>query len=483
MSRLLPEAGPTWRVLGLLLLFTPTIEAQQPWPAEPAGQATYLTAIEGPGTNDFYVDLSGASWNASTRTLWLVRSGPDFWTSKMWAVVEDGNGGFEVDYRNGLRGEWTGFGDAEGVTQADWSDDVVYLILEGQERIREYDVSTYGTATVLNDWDTSPYLPSRGNMGAEGIAFVPDAFLSAAGFVDESGTPYVSSGGLGGLMFVGHQNGGNIYVFDLDRVTGAFTFVGEYQTGYDETAALEFDRSSGLLYVWHDELHDILSVLDLTSSDVPGMGYRRFNVVESYFGPSHSNYEGLALVSGADCRGEGRSLFMTIDDGGAFSLALYQEFSPGCGADTAFCAGDGSGSPCPCGNLGAPGEGCANSTGSGALLSTHGSSSVSSDDLTITLTQGPAGVPAIVFAGPGVANGGLGSPLGDGLLCVGGPIQRLGVVFLDGAGAGTWGPGLAPLGGWTAGETRHLQGWYRDNAGPCGGGTNTSPATSLTFLP
>ena len=483
MRRAIPEAGTAWCSLGLLLLLAPTLRAQQPWPAESASQATYLTAIEGPGSNDFYLDLSGASWNDSTRTLWLVRNGPNSGSSKMWAVVEDGNGGFEIDYRNGLRGEWTGFGDLEGVTQADWSDDVVYLVIEGQERIREYDVSTYGTATLLNDWDTSPHLPLSGNLGAEGIAFVPDAFLAGAGFVDANGSPYVSSGGLGGLMFVGHQNGGNIYVFDLDRSTGTFTFVGEYQTDYDETAGLEFDRSSGLLYVWHDELHDILSVLDLTSTEVTGMSYRQFNVVESYFGPSSSNYEGIALVSGADCRGGGRSLFMTIDDGGAFALAWYQEFSPGCEADTVFCAGDGTASSCPCGNLGGSGEGCANSTGGGALLATGGSSSVSTDDLTFLLTQGPAGVPGIVFVGPGMVNGGLGSALGDGLLCIGGPIQRLGVVFLDGAGAGTWGPGLAPQGGWSAGETLHVQGWYRDNAGPCGGGTNTSPAISLTFLP
>ena len=43
----------------------------------------------------------------------------------------------------------------------------------------------------------------------------------------------------------------------------------------------------------------------------------------------------------------------------------------------AFCLGDGSGNPCPCLNQGGAGEGCANGTGSGGLLSGTGSSSVS----------------------------------------------------------------------------------------------------------
>jgi hypothetical protein len=149
---------------------------------------------------------------------------------------------------------------------------------------------------------------------------------------------------------------------------------------------------------------------------------------------------------------------------------------------TTICFGDGSGTACPCGNFGALDEGCRNSSGSGASLSASGSSSVGSDDLTLQLTQGPGNVPAIVFAGTTQVNGGAGAVFGDGLLCAGGMIQRLGVKFLSG-GAATWGPGLAPQGGWGAGDTRVLQGWYRDVSGPCNGQFNTSHALAVTFQP
>lgn len=150
---------------------------------------------------------------------------------------------------------------------------------------------------------------------------------------------------------------------------------------------------------------------------------------------------------------------------------------------TPYCAGDGTGIACACGNVGGAGEGCRNSSGSGALLTASGSASVGSDDLSLELTQGPSNVPGIVFLGTTQANGGAGALFGDGILCAGGAIQRLGVVFLDSNGAGTWGPGLAPMGGYVAGDTRHFQGWFRDLSGPCGQGFNTSHALSLTFQP
>jgi hypothetical protein len=312
------------------LIGATSVSAQEPWPAEPLSSAVNLTDIEGPGDNDFHDDLSGAVWNPVTRTLWVCRNGPGDGESKLWAVIEDGGGGFEIDYREGDRGEWTGFGDFEGVTQADFEEDVVYAIIEGEERIKTYDVSTYGTTSLLNDWDTSPYLPRDGGAGAEGITFVPDSLLAAARFVDADGVPRVSSGGMGGLMFVGHQNGGGIFVFDLDRATDEFAFVGEYQSGYSEVAGLEFDRSTGELYAWHDSGFDILSVFDLTSEEIPGEGYRNLNALRRFVGPSSENNEGIAVMSSDDCFDGGRSFFMTIDDGGVASLLWYREFKDGC---------------------------------------------------------------------------------------------------------------------------------------------------------
>src|SRR6185503_13771423 len=52
---------------------------------------------------------------------------------------------------------------------------------------------------------------------------------------------------------------------------------------------------------------------------------------------------------------------------------------------TSLCAGDGSGAACPCGNNGAPGQGCENSAGThGARLVASGTSSPDAAFLTTT---------------------------------------------------------------------------------------------------
>ncbi len=163
---------------------------------------------------------------------------------------------------------------------------------------------------------------------------------------------------------------------------------------------------------------------------------------------------------------------------------LAQNFGPdgslGNGAPgSAFCFGTG----CPCANDDAA-AGCANSTGSGALLAFGGSASAGADDLVAQFTGGPAGKPALLFTGTLQQNGGAGSTLGDGFLCAGGMIQRMDVHILDGAGASTWGPGLAAAWGWSAGDLLELQVWYRDpNGGPCGSGYNLSNGYELTLQP
>jgi len=93
-----------------------------------------------------------------------------------------------------------------------------------------------------------------------------------------------------------------------------------------------------------------------------------------------------------------------------------------------FCFGDGSGSgpQCPCGNNGAPGNGCANSTHpGGANLSSTGIPSLSNDTLRLHVTdQHPSSLSLFVQGtlevGPFL--------YGDGLRCVGGQLKRLFIV-------------------------------------------------------
>jgi len=151
---------------------------------------------------------------------------------------------------------------------------------------------------------------------------------------------------------------------------------------------------------------------------------------------------------------------------------------------SSYCFGDGSGTACPCANAGGGGEGCANSSGSGGVLSGAGSGSVSADDLAFTATQLLPSQPALLFSADNRIGGGDGVPFGDGLRCAGGNVKRLGIDSPNGAGNASWGPGLHPLGGWQAGDTRRFQVWYRDPSGsPCGNDFNLTNGYEVVFTP
>ncbi len=145
---------------------------------------------------------------------------------------------------------------------------------------------------------------------------------------------------------------------------------------------------------------------------------------------------------------------------------------------SSLCFGVG----CPCNNDEAA-AGCTNSSGAGATLLALGSTSVATDNLVLIGAQLPANQSALLFAGPGLLNGGAGQPFGAGLLCVSGRIWRLGAIQASASGEGSWGPGLLSSSSWVSpGNARTLQVWYRDpGTSSCAGGFNTSHAVSLGF--
>jgi len=153
---------------------------------------------------------------------------------------------------------------------------------------------------------------------------------------------------------------------------------------------------------------------------------------------------------------------------------LFDTFTGG--SWSAFCPGDGSQAPCPCGNSGASGHGCANSTGNGALLELTGVPSTLDDSAVLQVSGVPNGKVCLFFQGtvddpP--------TPVGDGLLCTKGTITRL--IVRSAAGGTVRFPssgdpalssaGMVPLGG----GLRTYQVWYRDSASTCtGAGSNLS---------
>ncbi|MFT3794222.1 T9SS type A sorting domain-containing protein [Flavobacterium sp.] len=267
------------------------VQAQSPWPSESWNNAAALTSVMNAGG---LLELSGLHWNSETNRLYVVH----------------GDGRLRVlQYNPGSDsfsqiGNKTISGGPEGITQgANLGANEFYTIDENNYEIRKYTHNTtFSTVTESKHWDLlqspSP-MEDTGNTGPEGIAFVPDANLSAIGFVSPvTGLPYTSVKGAGGLFFIAHQDEGYIWVFDLNpNVNNDFAFVGKIKSNRSESCDLAFDRSTGLLYILHNVGANYLEVTDLSLAPV---SETKFTTVNEYFmanpGDGNVNIEGFAVM-------------------------------------------------------------------------------------------------------------------------------------------------------------------------------------------
>ncbi|MEM7515627.1 MAG: hypothetical protein AAF368_01705 [Planctomycetota bacterium] len=199
-----------------------------------------------------------------------------------------------------------------------------------------------------------------------------------------------------------------------------------------------------------------------------------------------------------------------LDSSGTFQFASPLDLNAGATAE--FCFGAGSSVPgcslCPCNNTPSAnaGGGCSNANGSSGRLFRFGVPSLSNDSLRFQVRGANPSTFGILSSGdnrlPNNAVNpcfGLGSGVSsvalDGLRCTGGGVLRHGTRSTDAQGQiGTttpgWGlpdgpmGGLIAQGGFTAGQTRHYQVFYRENpALSCGTGQNTTQGISVVFLP
>ncbi|MGD9611631.1 MAG: hypothetical protein AB7V22_01865 [Kiritimatiellia bacterium] len=307
----------------VLALGAVSAPAAGPWPAEANTAAVRLTDIDA-GLDA--ANWSGAFWNPDTRRLWLVCNNP----GAFWALAENGAGGFQVATNAaGTPAKWAPGGDLEAICQADRSDTV--LVMDENGYIREYGVASFGVANPLHVWNVRAVCTNTVNSGGEGIAFVPDEYLRRQGFGDSNGVPRQSVHGMGGLTFVGYQQDGFIYVFDLNRTGDIWDFVGRYQTGRAETADLEFDRATGRLYVWHNTGSNYLEVVELRS--VVAGANRRFRQLAEYVGPRTGNLEGFALVPADAAQSAGGCVITDDNNDVREAVTWYRQFQPASDVD------------------------------------------------------------------------------------------------------------------------------------------------------
>jgi len=153
-----------------------------------------------------------------------------------------------------------------------------------------------------------------------------------------------------------------------------------------------------------------------------------------------------------------------------------------------FCAGDGSGTACPCGNNGAADHGCANSANAaGARLSPTGNADISADTVLLTALGMPANVTCTYFQGTSANLNG--TVFGDGLRCAVGSTLRLRTEnatasgtsdFPTGAEGDLSDAGFVPAGG----GRRYYQLMYRNSALFCTTATfNTTNGVDILWLP
>ncbi len=310
----MPQAVAALLLLGAFA--TQSLLAASPWPAESNTSALKLTSLD----SEFTHDMSGASWNPSNQTFWVCNNNPGIF----WLLAQDAAGNWHIATNaSGTQARWTVGGDLEGICQADYTQPVVYLLNE-DGWIIEYNIATYGVATTNRLWDIRAFCPEIGGLGPEAITFTPNDWLRREGFCDQAGQPYTATNGLGGLMFVGSQIGGDVHAFDLKTNANTFTYVGSNQTSRAETADLAFDRATGKLYLWHNLDANYLEVAELNSTT--NSSVRRLRTLIEYTGPRTGNLEGFALVSTP----ETIDWCLITDDANANSegVALYREFRP-----------------------------------------------------------------------------------------------------------------------------------------------------------
>ncbi len=152
------------------------------------------------------------------------------------------------------------------------------------------------------------------------------------------------------------------------------------------------------------------------------------------------------------------------------------------GSGTPYCFGDGTGLTCPCGNSGAAGEGCKNSTGNGSLFYNLGGASVGANDTQMYSVRMPLNKFGLVFMG--TQNFG-GTTFGDGLRCVKGFTHRFGVHSTGSTGSYSLiGPAALAPNLIVPGVTWYFQSWYRDTTfGTCTSSFNLTNALQIDFLP
>ncbi|HET6148803.1 MAG TPA: lamin tail domain-containing protein [Polyangia bacterium] len=319
--------------------------AALPWPG-----ANRVALVDSVG--QFTGNLSGLCYDPATpaglSVLWAVQNGPStlyrlLWNGVTWASAtsDDWTAGKALHYPGG-----TGAPDSEGVTRAEADSPMVYVSTERDNdantisrlSVLRFDTSAPGPAlSATHEWDLTASLPVAGaNLGLEAITWIPDRFLAAAGFVDESTgraydpAAYPNHGS--GIFFVGLEANGAVYGFALDHADGGFQRVATFPGGQSSVMDLSFDRDTGYLWAACDNTCGNRAAVLQIDGDPSSPARGRFGVSRFFDRPStlpDVNNEGIAIAPESECT-NGSKAFFWSDDGATAGNSLRRDAIP-CG--------------------------------------------------------------------------------------------------------------------------------------------------------
>lgn len=287
-------------------------EAATTWPG---GSSIFIASEKG----EFKENLSGMFLNKDSISGWAVNndgilyklkfsSKDNYWTSD---TADNWGEGKNMLYPDG-----TGQPDAEDITMAADDLDHVYVCTERNDSghdsmisrmsILSYAVGDTGqssTIVALDEWDLTKYLPrTNPNEGLEAITWVPDSYLTAHKFIDEStGSEYEPNNypdhGTG-LFMVGLEKNGKVYAFALDHSGNrAAHLVTDFKTQQATIMSLVFDREVEYLWTLCDNTCDgQQEVYSIVNGKFDSQG-----VFARPAGMRNYNNEGFAVASESTC--------------------------------------------------------------------------------------------------------------------------------------------------------------------------------------
>jgi hypothetical protein len=317
------------KVLSIAALALVGVAAAPPTLAWPGG----APARTADATGSLGGNVSGLAFARPT-TLWAVRDAPSALlrlerTGGGWVPADGWGRGRTLTYSDGR-----GAPDAEAVTTVDDDPGAVFVAAErdsggggaaGRNSILRYEVAGTGTMSATAEWSLDAVLPaSAANTGVEGLAWVPDRVLVAAGVRDDTlGRPYTPADHPGhgtGLFVVGHERDGMLWLVALGE-RGAVSVVSSFASGLD--AVMEVTWSEERQELWalcDDACRGRAAVFRLSSGAFTPVAF-----VDPPSALASLNDEGFALAPG--CTG-GTTLAVWSDDAASDGHALREAALP-----------------------------------------------------------------------------------------------------------------------------------------------------------